>query len=201
MRKYKSKSGFNYCSKQEIAIEKVESKGKRLIKIEETLPISSGISLKADTRNEYLTYKVNEEGKLIIPERKRKEVYKNTMQEIQSFLERYKGNIEWNQEEGEAFIKSISSLLRLSGFNANIIGSVAYKGTSKHDLDLNLVSLSEREKEDNFDYNVIIDFFNYLSNEVQGLKVLSSEGFSQIAIKLPNKQVVDINPLVESEIE
>ena len=69
-------------------------------------------------------------------------------------LEKLKGK-RWTRETAEQFLREIEPILDKAGYQAKIVGSVAAKGESDHDLDLLLIA----SPDDEFDFNIIMDEF------------------------------------------
>lgn len=62
----------------------------------------------------------------------------------------------WTKQSAEEYLKEIATTLDRAGFDAKIVGSVATKGQSDHDLDILLTPKPKREAADNFDFEIIM---------------------------------------------
>jgi len=63
-------------------------------------------------------------------------------------------NKRWTIEKANQFLKEVESALSKAGYKAKVIGSVAKKGWSDHDLDLLLTPVRE-----DFDFEILDEYF------------------------------------------
>jgi DNA topoisomerase-1 len=103
-------------------------------------------------------------------------------------------NTSWNNKQAKVFLDSLKDTLEKSNYRASIVGSVATKGSSEHDLDILLTPASDK-----YDFESLL---NSLKGDWQETFGLDEQGNERVAweLTLPSGQVVDFwfNDDVES---
>jgi hypothetical protein len=99
--------------------------------------------------------------------------------------------IMWTRLQAEQFLHSLQPILIQAGYTGQIVGSVAIHGQSSHDLDIQLNVIPQREQQDNFDSEILTNYF-----EAQGWHWQPTGGFEFdesdcIEIHLPGNRIVD----------
>lgn len=94
-------------------------------------------------------------------------------------------HLSWTKEQAEAFLKKHEVIFKKTGFEPVIVGSVAKKGRSDHDLDVLLKFTGDEfsEDEDIGNPDTLADYPEW--------KYLRSDGVSMLAVQLPDKRVID----------
>lgn len=93
-------------------------------------------------------------------------------------------HLAWTPDDGQKFIASHQELFLKAGYKASIVGSVAKKGFSDHDLDILLTPTPQALKDDDFDIEMIVDY--------SGWKLTKSNyNYEMFTVQLTDGRYVD----------
>jgi len=93
----------------------------------------------------------------------------------------------WDKANADTFMESASEGFDIGGYEAKVVGSVASKGASGKDLDIELTPKIGREADHDFD--AVIDFFQREGAEIRDA---STDGVDLWQVNLPDGRVVDL---------